>query len=118
MKRIPMFYLLALLVALLGACSTMQNTTVTVPNTPQETIYSLRMQFAALVNTAADMRQAGAVTDDMYQRLDSVFQRARSAFGLADTALLQGVSAEDQIEVIRRLMLEVRQLLGTEPDTK
>lgn len=102
----PLHIIPALLLALLlSACASL-----TAPETPAQRLAYADAQFAALVNTAADLREQGVLTADQAEDIDPIIQRGDEALTLAWAAIGRGQpdTALEYVALVNRLLIELR----------
>lgn len=114
-RRVNVFQTLviALLAAFaLSACSTFgigeQDPNAT-PQTLKQRVAALEVDFASIVQSAIQLRQAGVIDDQQKALLDDLFQSTAQALDGTWTALDVGnvATAENKIAEVNRLLLEI-----------
>lgn len=105
--------MLALVALLLVGCAN-----VTKPETPAQRLAYADGQFSALVNTAADLREQGILTEAQVREIDPKIQRGNEALDAAWLALNQDLPDEalDYVRIVNRLLPEIRAALKEAQD--
>lgn len=78
--KIPQIATLALILAI-SACATLA---------PRERLAQAETAYAALVNTAVDLRLADVIDDDQARQLTPAFERANELLSAAHDAIVEG----------------------------
>lgn len=81
-------FLLTILAGLIG--TVIGCATVTKPDSPAQSLAYVDGQFTALVDTAADLRQTGSLTDEQVERIDPIIREGDTALDAAWEALDAG----------------------------
>lgn len=89
--------------AFLAACSIL-------PKTPSQQLAYVDASFTALVETASDLRDQGALSESQIKRLDEHINRGNTVLGDAWAALRMGQDeqAQQYISVVNSLLILIR----------
>lgn len=77
--------IVTVLVLLLSACAS-----ITKPDSPAQSLAYVDGQFTALVDTAADLREQGALSDEQVEAIDPIIRKGDTALDAAWEALDAG----------------------------
>lgn len=108
-RAIFLVLLLAGLAATVFGCAT-----VTKPESPAQSLAYVDGQFTALVDTAADLRQAGSLTDEQVDRIDPIIKEGDKTLDAAWEALDAGdtESVLGYVKVVNSLATRLSQELS------
>lgn len=106
-------FLMLLLAGLIGAVFT-GCATVTKPDSPAQSLAYVDGQFTALVDTAADLRQQGQLTDEQVEDIDPIIQKGDTALDAAWEALDAGdtESVLGYVKIVNSLATRLSQELS------
>lgn len=91
------------LVLLIGAC-----TQPVVPQTPRQALYAVEVEFTALVNEVADLKESGDLTGQDLADAQAAIVSASGMLDLAHVAVDAGKNPADALAAVRR---EIQNLL-------
>ena len=100
--RLPI--LMTLAIGLIVGCASL-----TAPDSPAQALAYADSQFAALVHTAADLREQGAIDAQSAEEIDALIQRGDGALASAWRALGDDKpdTAMDYVRVVNHLVVDL-----------
>lgn len=103
------FFLFLVLVFFVSACAHHDVR----PETPRQAYVSADLQFQGAVQTAIELRQQGVLDDEMYNKLNELFEKTDQGLTAVNTALAQGYEddAMGRLQLVNNLLWDIRDIL-------